>query len=42
VTLGASAREAIRRRVRALVAASYARDRMTRDMLKVYAEALDR
>jgi glycosyltransferase involved in cell wall biosynthesis len=40
LALGASAREAIRRRSRERVSASYSLARMTRDTLNVYAEAL--
>ena len=40
LTLGASAREAIRARSRARIAEFYSLDRMTRDTLSVYAEAL--
>ncbi len=40
--LGASAREAIRRRSRAKVAEAYSVERMTHDTLGVYAEALER
>jgi glycosyltransferase involved in cell wall biosynthesis len=40
LTLGASAREAIRRRSRARIAEFYSLERMTRDTLAVYAEAL--
>jgi glycosyltransferase involved in cell wall biosynthesis len=42
LSLGASAREAIRRRSRMKVADAYSLDRMTRDTLSVYAEALER
>ncbi len=42
LSLGASAREAIRRRSRAKVAEAYSVERMTRDTLSVYAEALER
>jgi len=42
LTLGASAREAIRRRARARIAEFYSIERMTRDTLAVYAEALNR
>lgn len=40
LTLGASAREAVRRRSRARIAELYSLERMRRDMLGVYAEAL--
>lgn len=40
LTLGASAREAIRRRSRERIAAGFSLARMTRDTLGVYAEAL--
>jgi glycosyltransferase involved in cell wall biosynthesis len=40
--LGASAREAVRRRSRAKIAEAYSIQRMTRDTLGVYAEALER
>lgn len=40
LTLGASGREAIRRRSRARVAEIYSLERMRRDMLAIYAEAL--
>jgi glycosyltransferase involved in cell wall biosynthesis len=40
LALGASAREAIRRRSRERIAASYSLARLTRDTLSVYAEAL--
>jgi glycosyltransferase involved in cell wall biosynthesis len=40
--LGASAREAVRRRSRARIADAYSIERMTRDTLGVYAEALER
>ena len=40
LSLGASAREAIRRRSRAKIADAYSLERMTRDTLNVYAEAL--
>jgi len=39
--LGASAREAVRRRSRAKIAQAFSLDRMTRDTLGVYAEALE-
>jgi hypothetical protein len=39
---GASARESIRRRSRAKIAEAYSLERMTRDTLNVYAEALSR
>ena len=42
LSLGASAREAIRRRSRAKIAEAYSLERMTRDTLNVYAEALER
>ncbi|MGB7976076.1 MAG: hypothetical protein WCF81_17415, partial [Roseiarcus sp.] len=42
VSLGASAREAVRRRSRAKIAEAYSLERMTRDTLAVYAEALSR
>ena len=42
LALGASAREAVRRRSRAKIAEAYSLERMTRDMLNVYAEALSR
>ena len=42
LSLGASAREAIRRRSRAKIAEAYSLERMTRDTLGVYAEALKR
>ncbi len=42
LSLGASAREAIRRRSRAKIADAYSLERMTRDTLDVYAEALER
>jgi glycosyltransferase involved in cell wall biosynthesis len=42
LSLGASAREAIRRRLRAKIAEAYSVERMTRDTLSVYAEALSR
>jgi glycosyltransferase involved in cell wall biosynthesis len=41
-TLGASAREAARRRSRAHIAKYYSIERMTHDTLSVYAEALGR
>ncbi len=41
LTSGASAREAIRRRSRARIAEFYSLERMTRDTLAVYAEALE-
>ncbi len=41
LSLGASAREAIRRRSRAKIADAYSLERMTRDTLGVYAEALE-
>src|SRR5206468_1229849 len=41
LALGASAREAIRRRSRAKIAEAYSLERMTRDTLNVYAEALE-
>ncbi len=41
LTLGASAREAIRRRSRARIGEFYSLERMTRDTLAVYAEALE-
>ena len=40
LSLGASAREATRRRSRAKIAEAYSLERMTRDTLDVYAEAL--
>jgi glycosyltransferase involved in cell wall biosynthesis len=40
LSLGASAREAVRRRSRAKIAEAYSLERMTRDTLSVYAEAL--
>ena len=40
LALGASARDAIRRRSRVRVAEVYSLERMKRDMLSVYAEAL--
>ena len=42
LSLGASAREAVRRRSRAKIAEAYSLERMTRDTLSVYAEALAR
>jgi glycosyltransferase involved in cell wall biosynthesis len=42
LSLGASAREAIRRRLRAKTVEAYSLERMTRDTLSVYAEALSR
>jgi hypothetical protein len=42
LSLGASAREATRRRSRAKIAEAYSLERMTRDTLSVYAEALSR
>ena len=42
LSLGASAREAVRRRSRAKIAEAYSAERMTRDTLMVYAEALAR
>ncbi len=42
LTLGASARDAVRRRSRAKIAEAYSLERMTRDTLSVYAEALER
>jgi glycosyltransferase involved in cell wall biosynthesis len=42
LALGASGREAIRRRSRAKIAEAYSLERMTRDTLSVYAEALER
>ena len=42
LSLGASGREAIRRRSRAKIADAYSLERMTRDTLNVYAEALER
>jgi glycosyltransferase involved in cell wall biosynthesis len=42
LALGASARDAIRRRSRARIAEAFSIDRMTRDTLSVYAEALKR
>ena len=42
LSLGASAREAVRRRSRAKIAEAYSVERMTRDTLSVYAEALER
>ena len=41
LSLGASARDAIRRRSRAKIAEAYSLERMTRDTLSVYAEALE-
>jgi glycosyltransferase involved in cell wall biosynthesis len=41
LSLGASARDAIRRRSRMKVAEAYSLERMTRDTLSVYAEALE-
>ncbi|MGA7196320.1 MAG: glycosyl transferase, partial [Roseiarcus sp.] len=41
LTLGASAREAIRQRSRARIAEFYSLERMMRDTLNVYAEALE-
>ncbi|HEY5206182.1 MAG TPA: hypothetical protein VIJ63_16485 [Roseiarcus sp.] len=41
LSLGASAREAMRRRSRAKIAEAYSLKRMTRDALNVYAEALE-
>jgi glycosyltransferase involved in cell wall biosynthesis len=41
LSLGASARDAIRRRSRAKIAEAYSVERMTRDTLSVYAEALE-
>ena len=41
LSLGASARDAIRRRSRAKIAEAYSLERMTRDTLNVYAEALE-
>ena len=40
--LGASAREAVRRRSRAKIAEAFSLQRMTRDTLAVYTEALGR
>jgi glycosyltransferase involved in cell wall biosynthesis len=40
LSLGASARDAVRRRSRAKIAEAYSLERMTRDTLSVYAEAL--
>jgi glycosyltransferase involved in cell wall biosynthesis len=40
LTLGASARDAFRRRSRARIAEFHSLERMRRDMLNVYAEAL--
>ena len=42
MTLGAAAREAARRRLRARIAKHYSIERMTRDTLNVYAETLGR
>jgi glycosyltransferase involved in cell wall biosynthesis len=42
LSLGASAREAVRRRSRAKIADAYSLERMTRDTLNIYAEALSR
>ena len=42
LALGASAREAIRRRSRSLIAEAFSIERMTHDTLAVYAEALER
>jgi glycosyltransferase involved in cell wall biosynthesis len=42
LSLGASARDALRRRSRAKIADAYSIERMTRDTLGVYAEALER
>ena len=42
LSLGASARDAIRRRARAKIAEAYSIERMTRDTLGVYAETLER
>jgi glycosyltransferase involved in cell wall biosynthesis len=42
LSLGASAREAIRRRSRAKIAEAYSLERMTRDTLSIYAEAIER
>jgi glycosyltransferase involved in cell wall biosynthesis len=42
LSLGASARDAIRRRSRTKIAEAYSVERMTRDTLSVYAEALER
>ena len=42
LTLGASARDAVRRRARARIVEFYSLERMRRDMLGVYAEALAR
>jgi glycosyltransferase involved in cell wall biosynthesis len=41
LSLGASARDAVRRRSRAKIAEAYSLQRMTRDTLSVYAEALE-
>jgi hypothetical protein len=42
LSLGTSAREAMPRRSRAKIAEAYSLERMTRDTLSVYAEALSR
>ena len=42
LSLGASARDAIRRRLRTKTAEAYSLERMTRDTLSIYAEALAR
>ena len=42
LSFGASAREAVRRRSRAKIAEAYSLERMTRDTLSIYAEALAR
>jgi glycosyltransferase involved in cell wall biosynthesis len=42
LSLAASAREAVRRRSRTKIAEAYSVERMTRDTLSVYAEALER
>jgi glycosyltransferase involved in cell wall biosynthesis len=42
LSLGASARDAVRRRLRMKTAEAYSLERMTRDTLNVYAEALSR
>lgn len=42
LALGASSREAIRRRSRSLIAEAFSIERMTHDTLSVYAEALER
>ena len=42
LALGASARDAIRRRSRSLIAEAFSIERMTRDTLRIYAEALGR